>query len=104
MKNAIISDDGTGTFAPSEPVTREQLADILWRYAKYKGLESGTGTNPGVQQYADVFAITAELRDGLNWACSNGIIQGKGDGSLLMPQDGATRAEVAVVLKRLTEL
>lgn len=104
MKNAIIADYGMETFGPSEPVTREQLADILWRYAKYKGLESGTGTNPGVQQYADVFAITAELRDGLNWACSNGILQGKGDGSRLMPQAGATRAEVAVVLKRLMEL
>lgn len=104
LKNEIISDYGKGSFEPAESVTREQLADILWRYAKYKGMETVAGVYSGVYQYADVFSVNAELREGFDWACSNGIMQGKGDGTRLMPQAYATRAEVAAVLKRFFEI
>lgn len=103
LKNEIISDYGKGTFGPAERVTREQLADILWRYARYSDMDMGSGAYPGVYDYADVFAVRAELRDGFDWACSHGIIQGKGSGPWLMPQDYATRAEMAAMLRRLSE-
>ncbi|QOX63725.1 DUF4127 family protein [Anoxybacterium hadale] len=104
FENKIITDNGKEDFAPAAAVTREQLADILWRYAKYKGVETKTASYPGVYHYNDAYAVKQELRDGFDWVCKAGIMQGKGDGSRLMPQAGATRAEVAVVLKRLIEL
>ena len=104
VENQIISNYGKGTFLPSEPVTREQLADILWRFGRYKGLDMEMGIYPGISQYADLFAVKQELRNGFDWVCTNGIIQGKGDGTRLMPQAYATRAEIAAVLKRIMEL
>lgn len=103
LKNEIIPDYGKGNFGPAERVTREQLADILWRYARYSDMDLGSGSYPGVYNYADVFAVGAELRGGFDWVCSHGIMQGKGDGTRLMPQDYATRAEMAAVLRRFSE-
>lgn len=103
LKNDIITDDGKGTFGPAEQVTREQLADILWRYARYSDMNMNAGTYPGVNQYADVFAVRQDLRTGFDWVCSHGIMQGKGDGKLLKPQDLTTRAEMAAVLRRFSE-
>ncbi len=103
LQNDIIPDEGKGTFGPSERVTREQLADILWRYAKYSDRNMDAGTYPGIYQYADVFAVRQDLRDGFDWVCSHGIMQGKGDGTMLKPQDLTTRAEMAAVLRRFSE-
>ncbi|HWQ79669.1 MAG TPA: DUF4127 family protein [Anaerovoracaceae bacterium] len=104
LANDIIPVYKNGNFGPNDPVTREQLADILWRYAKYRGMDVGKGGYPGVYNYADVFAVPETLRDGFDWACSNGIIKGTDGGTLLKPQAGATRAEVAAVLKRFLEI
>lgn len=103
LANDIISVYKDGSFGPNDPVTREQLADILWRYAKYKGT-AGKGRYPGVYNYADVFTVSADLRDGFDWACSNGVIKGADGGTLLKPQAKATRAEVAAMLKRFLEI
>lgn len=103
LRNEIILDYyGQGTFGATERVTREQLADILWRYAKYKGMDTDGTEFPGVYNYADVFAVTPAFRDGFDWACRYGILQGKGS-ALLKPQDSTTRAEMAVVLRRFAE-
>jgi len=105
LVNDIASVNQNGAFGPDEPVTREQLADILWRFARYRGLDivSSKGEYPGVYSYADVFAVREELRAGFDWACSHGIIKGTGDGALLKPQATATRAETAAILKRFVE-
>ena len=101
-ENAIMPEYTYGTGKPGDSVTREQLADILWRFAKYQKLEVVSGGQPGVYSYADVFAVTADLREGFDWACTNGMITGKGNGTRLMPQEAATRAELAVVLRRFS--
>ncbi len=103
LANNIVPVYKNGSFGPNDPVTREQLADILWRYAKYKGRDNGKGEYPGIFNYADVFAIAADYREGFDWACSNGIIKGTENGTLLKPQAAATRAEIAAVLKRFLE-
>jgi hypothetical protein len=104
IANQIVSGYGSGNFGPKDPVTREQLANILWRYASYKGMDISNGNYPGVYQYADVFAVSKDLRAGFDWVCTNGIITGAKDGTLVMPQQSATRAEVAVILRRFMEL
>ncbi len=92
-----------GNFGPNDPVTREQLADILWRYAKYKGKDVSTGEYPGIFNYADVFAIAQDYRAGFDWVCSQGIIKGTKENALLKPQATATRAEAAAILRRFLE-
>lgn len=104
MSGAELPQDLTGDYKPGDPVTREQLADTLWRYAKYKNAKTDKGRYPGVYNYADVFAVSQELRDGFDWACSNGVIRGTENGTLLKPQAKITRAETAAILKRFSEL
>lgn len=105
LENNIASTGKNGVFGPNDSVTREQLADILWRFARYEGLDvvSSRGEYPGVYSYADVFAVSPDYREGLDWACGKGIILGTENGTLLKPQKIATRAETAAVLKRFLE-
>ncbi len=104
LSNGIISVNTNKKIAPNEPITREQLADMLWKYAKYKEMDVEKGKYPGIYEYADVFAISPELREGFDWACSNGIITGTVNGTKLSPNTAATRGEVAAMLKRFAEL
>ncbi|MFV0517450.1 MAG: DUF4127 family protein [Aminipila sp.] len=87
-----------------ESVTREALADLLWQFAQHQGIDVTEGENPGIYNYADVFAINPELRDGFDWACKSGVIAGTNGGTKLSPQSIATRSELAVILKRFIEL
>lgn len=104
LANKIVSGYGNGNFGPDDPVTREQLVGILWRYAKYKGLDVGKGKYPGANAYADAFDLSEGFRDGVDWACSTGILTGAGNGTKqLLPKASATRAETATVLKRFLE-
>lgn len=103
LENEILSNCGTGTFGPDAPITREQLANALWQYANYSGMDLSSGEMPGVSNYADVFAVSEEFREGLDWACTKGIITGTDNGTKVSPQAVATRAEIAVVLKRFQE-
>ncbi|MEG2454831.1 MAG: S-layer homology domain-containing protein, partial [Oscillospiraceae bacterium] len=82
--------DGTN---PTENVTREQLAAILFRYAKASAAASDLG------KFTDGAQVSDFARDGVNWAVATGIL--KGDGAALNPLGTATRAEVAVMLQRL---
>ncbi len=100
LANNIVSGYENGNFGPGDLVTREQLACILWRYAKYRGMDVSKGGYPGVNDFKDAAAVTKGLSEGFDWASSNGIISGSGDGTKLMPQSPITRAEVAAVLQR----
>lgn len=103
LANKIVSGYGGGRFGPDDPITREQMANILWRYAKYKGADIEKGEYPSLYDYEDVISADASMREGLDWACTRGIITGKGEGNVLMPKEWATRAEAAAVLKRFAE-
>ena len=90
-QNEYINGYDDGRFGPSDPVTREQFAAILWRYA-------GTPDAGSAQDFADEAAISEYARDAVAWARSTGIISGRG-GNLFAPRDSATRAEAAVILR-----
>jgi len=95
--NDIVSGYGNGKFGPNDPITREQLAAILWRYAgKPETAGSLDGFTDGGK--AGNWAIPA-----LRWAVEQKIISGKGNG-ILDPKGRATRAEVAAMLMRYCEL
>ena len=92
----IVSGYGDGTFGPNDPITREQLAVMLWRYSG-----SPAATNKELH-FNDTDEISGFALDALRWAVENGIVNGDGDGQL-GPQGQATRAQVAQMLKNFIE-
>lgn len=101
-EKGIIDGYGDGRYGPADPMTREQLVSILWRYAQYKGYDVSVGEDTNILSYKDADEISEYAIPALQWACGAGIIQGRGDG-ILDPQGHALRAETAVMLTRFTE-
>lgn len=95
---------GGGVFGPDDPITREQLAVMLHRYAQHEGYDVSIGEDTNILSYADAFTVSEYAVSALQWACGAGIISGTGDGSTLTPQGEATRAQAAVILMRFCEL
>lgn len=88
----IVGGYGNGKFGPTDNITREQLAVMLWRYAK------SPSTTTRELHFTDVYKVSDWALDALLWATENGIINGKGNG-ILDPGGYATRAETAQMLK-----
>lgn len=96
---AIQHDISDGT-APEAPITREQLAAMLYRYAQRKGLVRAAAY-ADLSGFADAASVSAYAEEALQWAVANGILTSM-DGKLC-PQGNATRAQVAQILYRLCE-
>ena len=94
---------GTGMiFAPNDPVTREQLVTILYRYAQDKGVDVSVGENTNILSYDDAFSVSDWAMSAMQWACGSGVVTGK-TASTLNPKDAATRAEIATIQMRYSE-
>ncbi len=87
-------------FAPNQPIIREQMAAIFWRYARYKDMDVSVGENTNILSYADFAQISEYAIPAMQWTCGAGIINGTSD-STLSPQGAATRAQAATMLMRL---
>ena len=96
MENGIC--DGTRM---EEDVTREQLATMLWRYARYRGWD--VSARGDVSAFSDADKISPFADDAITWATGTGILGGKGEG-ILDPGGKATRAEFAAMLNRFCAL
>lgn len=90
-KNGIVDGYSSTVFGVNDPVTREQFATILYRYAKYMGYST---TGSSLTGYYDANSVSSWARDAMGWAVKNGIITGSGN-SRLNPTGTASRAEVA---------
>ena len=99
--NGIVSGVGGNRFAPKSPLSREQLAVMLYNYAKYKGLTITVTSGGVLDSYSDAGSVSEWAEDAINWAVSLGIISG--DGVNLDPQGNATRAQIAAMLQRFIE-
>lgn len=98
--NGIVGGYGNGRFGPNDPITREQMAAILYRYAAYKEYDvSGAADLSG---YSDASSISSYARIAMQWANHSGLVNGT-SGATLSPQGSATRAQVAVILYRFCE-
>lgn len=86
-------------FGGDDPVSRQELVEMLYRYAKYKGWDVSVGENTNILSYKDFDQIGEAAVAAFQWACGAGIVQGDGNG-YLHPQDGLTRAELAQMLQR----
>ena len=87
---------GNGYFGAGDPVSRAQIATILWRYA-------GSPQAADSADFADEADIPAYAAAAVDWARANGIVNGK-DGNRFDPQGNATRAQVAAILKNYLTL
>ena len=99
---SIIGGYGNGLFGTGDPVTREQLAAILYRYTVYKGYDVSIGEDTNILSYADFADLSEYAIPAMQWACGAGIVTGTSE-STLSPQGSATRAQVAAMLMRFCE-
>lgn len=98
--NGIVQGVSDSRFAPNVPVTREQMATILYRYANHAGV---AGESSGsLDGFRDASAVSGYAVQAMGWAVDRGLISGVGD-QRLSPGGSATRAQVAAILQRFAE-
>ncbi len=95
----VINGYTDGSFGPNRSITREELVVMIYRYAGSPEVDAAMG----MAGFNDVDQISTWAEAAMRWAVQNGIIQGKGNGTL-DPQGNASRAEVSAVLQRYVKL
>lgn len=100
QQNGIMGGYDNSSFAPNDPITREQLAAIFYRYAQYKGYDTTQG-GMAIREFGDYESISDYAMSAMAWAVNTGLV--KGDSNLLYPNGTATRAEIAAMLHRFVE-
>ncbi len=98
--NEIVTGYGDGIFGPNDPITREQMSAILYRYAIYKGYN--VAERADISAFSDYEDISDYARESIAWANAAGLINGM-DASTILPQGEATRAQIAAILHRFCE-
>lgn len=96
----IVNGYGEGRFGPEDRLTREQSAEILYRYAKYKGYDVSAAAD--FSGFSDGGKVSAWANESMRWAVGAGLLKGKGNG-ILDPNGFILRAEAATVFERLLE-
>lgn len=94
MENGIS--DGTNM---EGKITREQLAAMLYRYAKMKGYD--VSASASLSGYTDASGVSGWAKEAMQWAVGSGLIQGSGNA--LTPQANASRAQIATILMRFAQ-
>lgn len=96
--NGIVNGISDDTFAPNDPITRDQLAAMLMNYAQWKGQD--TSARADLSGYSDAPSTWAS--EAVQWAVAEGLLAGVTDDQL-QPQGQATRAQVAAIMQRFLE-
>ncbi|MBQ3404312.1 MAG: S-layer homology domain-containing protein [Oscillospiraceae bacterium] len=100
--NEIVNGYGNGKFGPTDNITREQFATILYRYAQFKGYDVSVGEDANVLSYDDASDISDWAMEAVQWAVGVGLINGRTE-STIVPAGTATRAEAATLFMRFAE-
>lgn len=93
QKNEVVNGYSADKFGPNDPVTREQIATILYRYENMPEAKEAD-----MSKFSDTAKISAYAKDAMTWAVGEGILSG--DNGKLKPTDNATRAEFACMIMR----
>ena len=93
----VVSGVGDNRFDPDAPITREQMAVMLYAYAAHKGYDTDHNSAEA-RTFHDYDAISGWALTAMEWAVDAGLIGGK-PGNILDPAGTATRAEVATILR-----
>lgn len=101
--NQIVNGVSDGIFAPDDPVTREQMVTILYRYTDYKGKVSEARAD--LDSFPDADQVRSYAKEAMRWAVAEDLIRGSAEGGkpCILPANSATRAEIATVLMRFVE-
>ena len=97
--NGIVNGYGDGLFGPNDPITREQMVSMMYRYAEYKGYDLTANGDLSVFTDADLVAGWAETS--MRWAVGHGLIQGSDN--QVNPKGNSERCQVAAVVMRFLE-
>ena len=102
-ENKVVGGVGNGKFNPDGNVTREQIAAIMFRYAKFKSYD--TSKTADLSKFPDSGKVSAYAKEPLSWANAEQLIAGtsQNGATLLDPQGNATRAQVATILMRYVQ-
>ena len=98
MENNITQGTSQTTFEPDAPVTREQLAVLLYRYASFMGHDVSAAGD--LHAYTDAAQVSAYAAPAMQWATAAGLVTGD-TGAMLRPTDPAIRAQTVTILMRL---
>lgn len=96
VENNIVGGYGNGKFGPEDPITREQLATILYRYASFKGYD--VSARADLSGFDDTDSVSAYAKDAMRWANAKGFIQGHD--TKLTPKSNAVRSQMAAIIQR----
>lgn len=99
-ENGIAYPSDYGTFGALNDLTREDMASMLYNYARKAGYNTYTSGNTAA--FADDAEISDWARPAVAWAVGTGLLNGTGD-NRLSPQGTATRAQVAAIMQRFCE-
>jgi len=99
-ENDIVNGNGDG-FAPNDNITREQIATVLYRYARYLGMD--VSARGDVSSFGDGSEVSSWASDAMAWAIEVGLFEGDDAGNL-NPKADATRAQVAALIERMVKL
>ena len=98
----IVNGCSESSFAPDDVLTREQLAAILWRYAKSENIDVSIGENTNILSYEDVFTVSDYAIPAFQWTCGSGIMSGNTI-STLAPQNAVSESQLEEALFRYSE-
>jgi hypothetical protein len=96
-ENGIVSGIGDGRFDPDGEITREQMAAVMYRYAKYRGIDTSVTDTSVFNTFTDSGTVSDWAKEPMTWAAGTGLINGMGNGRL-EPLGNSTRAQVAQVI------
>jgi hypothetical protein len=93
----IVNGYSDKEFNPNDIISREQLATVMWRYAKYKDTDVSIGENTNILSYEDFFSVSKYAVPAFQWTCGSGIMSGNTT-STLAPAEPVNRIIFASVL------
>lgn len=99
----IVEGRTASSFDPNAAVSRQELAAMLYRYARARGYSTSIWEDTNILSYVDAGSVSEYAFTPLQWACGSGVITGL-DGGRLDPQGSATRAQLATMLYRFYDV
>lgn len=97
----VISGYENGCFGPSDRITREQMATMMYRYARYQGKD--ITVKGDLNQFPDGNQVSGFAKESVEWCVGAGLIRGNGDNGMISPQDEVVRAICATIILRYVQ-